>query len=150
MVDDSRSVDSADALSADSGEAAPCPCGHPVSFDECCAKVHAKGAGLGTTAEMLMRARYSAYALADNGFLLRSWHPDTRPAEIAPDADPNSGITWLGLDVIDTDAGTAFDQVGEVEFKARFRRGKEHLELHERSTFARLEGNWVYIDGTAP
>ncbi len=129
---------------------APCPCGLTASFGECCAKVHRDGAGLGATAEKLMRARYSAYATANNGFLLESWHLDTRPPLIQPDADPNEGITWLGLEILDTEAGSAFDQTGEVEFKARFRRGSEHLELHERSTFVRVDGRWVYVDGTAP
>ncbi|MCL4115481.1 UNVERIFIED_CONTAM: hypothetical protein GTU68_033889 [Idotea baltica] len=91
-----------------------------------------------------MRARYTAYARHDRAFLVASWHPDTCPASLEFD----SGIEWLGLEIIDTQAGGAFDNRGEVEFRARFARGDEHLELHERSSFERVDGRWVYLSGT--
>jgi SEC-C motif-containing protein len=106
--------------------------------------VHAQGAGLGVSAERLMRARYSAYVRHDGKFLLASWHPDTRPESVVFD----DGLEWLGLEIVDTEAGSAFDNEGIVEFKARFRRGGEHLELHERSSFIRIDGRWVYLDAT--
>ena len=121
-----------------------CPCGAGQSYTDHCGKVHLGGAGLGTSAEQLMRARYSAYVMHDEGFLLSSWHPDTRPAEVEFD----EGLEWLGLEVVATEAGTAFDNDGIVEFTARFRRGGEHLELHERSSFVRLDGRWMYVTGT--
>jgi len=121
----------------------PCPCGAPTSYEAHCGRVHRSGAGLGVTAEALMRARYSAYVLGLGDFLLESWHPDTRPDRLA--IDP--GIEWLGLEIVDTAAGGALDNHGEVEFRARFRRGGEHLELHERSTFSRVAGRWLYLAG---
>lgn len=93
-----------------------------------------------------MRARYSAYVRQDSDFLMASWHPDTRPEAIAPDP----GTEWLGLTIVATDRGSGLDANGEVEFRARFRRGEEYLELHERSTFERRDGRWVYVDGYAP
>jgi SEC-C motif-containing protein len=90
-----------------------------------------------------MRSRYSAYVRHDEDFLLRSWHPDTRPESVIFDPD----LEWLGLAIIDTEAGTGFDNDGTVEFRARFCRGAEHLELHETSTFSRVEGSWVYLAG---
>lgn len=32
------------------------------------------------TAEALMRSRYTAFALRDEDYLFRTWHPRTRPA----------------------------------------------------------------------
>lgn len=90
-----------------------------------------------------MRARYTAYVIGDDEFLLSSWHHDTRPVSIS--FDPN--LEWLGLEIVDTEAGSALDSTGVVEFRARFRRGGEHLELHERSRFARVNGRWLYLDG---
>lgn len=90
-----------------------------------------------------MRARYSAYALELRPFLLDSWHPETRPAAL--DFDPN--IEWLGLEILDTVAGGALDTAGIVEFRARFTRSGEPLELHERSSFERIDGRWVYVNG---
>ena len=90
-----------------------------------------------------MRARYSAYVRQREDFLLRSWHPDTRPAEVRFDG----GQDWLGLAVLDVDAGSAFESVGQVEFYARFRVSGIETALHERSTFVRLDQEWVYVDG---
>jgi len=121
-----------------------CPCGSGRAYDDCCAPIHLAGAGLGRTAEQLMRARYSAYVRCDEDFLRRSWHPDTQPARVT--FDP--GLEWLGLEVIRTEAGSGLDTSGVVEFRARFRRGGEYLELHETSRFTRVEGEWVYLDGS--
>jgi len=90
-----------------------------------------------------MRSRYSAYVRRDEDYLLRSWHVDTRPDSVS--FDPN--LEWLGLEVVATTAGTGFDADGTVEFRARFRRGSEHLELHEVSSFSRVDGVWVYVHG---
>lgn len=89
-----------------------------------------------------MRARYSAYVRGDDGFLARSWHPDTRPQPIARDP----GISWQGLEIVATEAGLGLDQSGIVEFRARYEIDGRPAELHERSTFVRLDGHWVYVD----
>jgi SEC-C motif-containing protein len=121
-----------------------CPCGFAAPYAEHCGRIHLDGAGLGATAEALMRARYSAYVLQDRSFLLASWHPDTRPTSI----DFDDHIEWLDLEIVDTESGGALDSAGVVEFRARFSRSGEHLELHERSSFARAAGLWLYVSGT--
>ncbi|MGY9082687.1 MAG: YchJ family protein [Acidimicrobiales bacterium] len=121
-----------------------CPCGFAAPYADHCGRIHLGGAGLGTTAEGLMRARYSAYVLHDRSFLQVSWHPDTSPAAI--DFDDN--IEWLGLEIVHTESGAALDSIGVVEFRARFSRSSENLELHERSSFVRVDGLWVYVSGT--
>ena len=123
-----------------------CPCESGTSYASCCGPIHEKGAGLGATAEQLMRARYSAYVLHDAGFLLRSWHPDTRPEEVSF----SSGHTWHGLTVVETSGGGGLDSEGTVEFKARFARNGDYFELHELSTFTRLQGTWFYLEGLSP
>ncbi len=89
-----------------------------------------------------MRSRYSAYAHGDADYLFRTWHPRTRPADVT--VDP--GIVWTGLDVLDTDAGGADDDRGEVEFTAGFRSPAGDGVMHERSRFERRSGRWVYVD----
>ncbi len=90
-----------------------------------------------------MRARYSAYVMCDESFLLESWHVDTRPPAVVFDPD----ISWHGLTVIDTESGGVFDAAGEVAFIARFDRGGEPLQLEERSSFVRVESRWMYVTG---
>lgn len=120
-----------------------CPCGSDLAETACCEPIRKNGAGLGKTAQQLMRARYSSYVRHDAAFLLASWHPTTRPPTMTFGHDTE----WLGLEVIDTEAGGALDTHGLVEFRARFQRAGEFFELHERSRFERVDGRWLYIDG---
>jgi len=90
-----------------------------------------------------MRSRFSAFALGLDEYLLVSWHPDTRPAELELDGD----LTWRRLQIVDTVAGGVDDQTGVVEFRASYRGPDGAGLLHERSRFARVDGRWVYRDG---
>jgi SEC-C motif-containing protein len=120
----------------------PCPCGSGRGFAECCGPYLA-GRAFAPTAEALMRSRYSAYVESNEGYLVRTWHPRTRP----DDASPEPGLRWLGLEVRHTRGGGVDDDAGTVEFAARFEiRGKPGL-LHETSRFVKEHGHWFYLDG---
>ncbi|WP_348651155.1 YchJ family metal-binding protein [Micromonospora sp. WMMD882] len=97
------------------------------------------------TAEALMRSRFAAFAVGDAAYLMRSWHPTTRPTAL--DLDPRT--RWTRLEVLATDRGGVFDTVGEVEFRAHYRERGRPGTLHERSRFRREDGRWVYLDGRA-
>ncbi len=119
-----------------------CPCGSGQPFADCCRPIHT-GERRAETAEQLMRSRFSAYAVGDLDYVWRSWHPRTRPAELTPDAE----VHWTRLEILDSAAGNAGEQTGEVEFRAHFRRGGRRGTLHERSRFAVRAGRWLYLDG---
>lgn len=89
-----------------------------------------------------MRSRYAAFARGDAGYLFRTWHPRTRPAEVTVDAD----IVWRGLEVTDTVAGGVDDDRGEVEFTATFEDAGRRGTMREHSRFERRAGRWVYVD----
>ncbi len=120
-----------------------CPCGSGELFGRCCLPLHS-GERQAATAEQLMRARYSAYAVVDLDFVWRSWHPSTRPAELTPDGR----LTWTGLQILDTVDGGPGEETGEVEFRAHYTHGGRAATLHERSRFAVRAGRWLYVDGT--
>ncbi|WP_369239045.1 YchJ family protein [Streptomyces sp. R21] len=115
-----------------------CPCGLPAAYDACCGRF-LSGAAAAPTPEALMRSRYSAFVQRDEAYLLRTWHPKTRPPRV--EFDP--GMRWTGLEIVDTSAGSAFHTTGTVAFRASYRGGS----LHERSRFERVDGAWVYVDG---
>jgi SEC-C motif-containing protein len=117
-----------------------CPCGSGATYDGCCGVLHS-GAAAAATAEQLMRSRFSAFAVGDAGYLLRTWHSSTRPERL--DLDP--GQRWVRLDVLDTRRGAADDPAGTVEFRAVYRRAGRTADLHERSRFVREAGGWVYV-----
>ncbi len=115
-----------------------CPCGLPETYEACCSRFHS-GASAAPDAEALMRSRYSAFVRRDAAYLLRTWHPRTRPGRL--DLDP--GMRWTGLEILGATDGSAFHSTGSVTFRASFRGGS----LHERSRFERVDGAWVYVDG---
>ncbi len=89
-----------------------------------------------------MRSRYSAYVLKLEDYLLATWHPDTRPAELDLAADDSK---WLGLEVKKHTVQDASHAT--VEFVARYRIAGRGYRLHEISRFVREDGSWFYLDG---
>lgn len=117
-----------------------CPCGLPADYAECCGRFH-RGAADAPTAELLMRSRFSAFAVGDPEYLLRTWHTDTRPRTL--DLDP--AIRWTRLEVVETSAGTALHNTGTVRFRAHYRRGNRPGVLEEHSRFVTDDGHWLYV-----
>ena len=90
-----------------------------------------------------MRSRYSAFVVRDAEYLLRTWHPDTRPAELEFD----SGMQWRRLDILSTSRGGPLDSEGVVEFEAHYRREGERGLQRETSRFVRVDRRWYYVSG---
>lgn len=120
-----------------------CPCRRGEPFDACCGPILA-GEKAAPTAETLMRSRYTAYVVGDVDYLLRSWHPSTRPADLELDPEQQ----WLYLEIVGTQRGGPFDDNGTVEFIATYKLDGARDVMHELSTFVRVDGAWVYRDGT--
>jgi SEC-C motif-containing protein len=118
-----------------------CHCGRGKPYEACCGRLHS-GAENAASAEVLMRSRYSAYVLKLEDYLLATWHPDTRPAELDLAADDSK---WLGLEVKKRAAQDASHAT--VEFVARYRIAGRGYRLHEISRFVREDGSWFYLDG---
>ncbi|GAB3589129.1 YchJ family protein [Calidifontibacter terrae] len=114
-----------------------CPCDSLLPYDACCGPLLTTER-LAQTAEELMRSRYTAYFYGNREHLWRTWHPRTRPTEVTLDHD----TVWTGLTVQETEAGGPDDDAGIVEFTATYEGG----QLHERSSFARRGGRWLYLD----
>ncbi|MFE7705628.1 YchJ family protein [Streptomyces sp. NPDC057486] len=119
--------------------ASPCPCGLPATYADCCGRFHA-GTAAAPTCEALMRSRYAAFVVRDAAYLLRTWHPDTRPPVL--DFDP--GMRWVRLEILETTDGSAFHTTGTVTFRAHYMDHGRPDSLHEKSRFVRHEGAWVY------
>jgi SEC-C motif-containing protein len=119
----------------------PCPCGRPANYADCCGRYHAGPLALqAPDPESLMRSRYCAFVKDVRAYLLDTWHPSERPAHIEP---PESGLSWLGLDV--KRAAMQGDDRGIVEFVARSKLGGRAHRLHEVSEFVREGGRWFYL-----
>jgi SEC-C motif domain protein len=129
---------------------AACPCGQRnargqvLSLSACCGPYLDDGVPA-PDAERLMRSRYSAFVLQRPAYLLATWHPSTRPADLS--LDP--ATQWLGL-AVKSQRSTGPDSA-EVSFVARSRSagrgGGQAHRLCERSRFVREDGRWFYVDG---
>jgi SEC-C motif-containing protein len=119
-----------------------CPCGSGDTYGACCARFHRGEAA--PTPEALMRSRYSAFVVGDTGYLLATWDPAHRPADLVLDPDTE----WLRLVVVRAEGGP-FDARGTVEFEAHHRtRGRRGVQ-REVSEFVRRGGTWAYVTGSA-
>jgi SEC-C motif-containing protein len=119
-----------------------CPCGSGDPYETCCRPLHDNRVQA-STAEQLMRSRFSAYAVGRFDHVFRTWHPRTRPDEVT--APP--GLSWTGLTITSNQAGQPGDDHGVVEFEAAFRTAAGPGVQRERSRFTRRAGRWVYLDG---
>ena len=124
-----------------------CPCASGRNYGACCGPV-LSGAVKAETAEALMRARYSAYATHNVDFLYESAGPETR-AEFDRKTcmEWSESAEWHGLEVTRTEAGGKDDEEGVVEFTAKYAVNGKECVHRERAKFARIDGEWRFIDG---
>ena len=130
------------AMKMKSAQVELCPCGSGKPYPSCCQPYIEQNCEA-PTAEALMRSRYTAFVLSDEDYLRYSWHPDYCPENIRLDENTR----WLGLKIVDTEAGNPGDDTGEVEFIARSKLDGRATRVHENSRFSRYKKRWVYLDG---
>ncbi|MFC5835030.1 YchJ family protein [Nonomuraea insulae] len=116
-----------------------CLCGLPASYQDCCGRLH-RGDAAAATAEQLMRSRFTAFGVGDEAYLLRTWHPSTRPPRVGLD----KRVKWVRLEVLESTGGSVVHTEGTVRFRAHYLDRGRPGEMEENSRFARHEGRWVY------
>jgi SEC-C motif-containing protein len=95
-----------------------------------------------------MRSRYSAYVAGNIDYIV-----DTHDPERAKDVDRKNteqwskNAEWLGLEILSTEQGTPADEVGVVEFVARYKLSGVKVDHRERALFRKHSGRWVFVDG---
>jgi SEC-C motif domain protein len=128
-----------------------CYCGSVKDFEQCC-EPYILGTSKPQTAEELMRSRYSAYAILNIEYIVRTTYPSTRKF-----LDSDEILTWAKshiwnkLEIISTDKGTSKDVKGFVEFKAYYSDSTSELQVHhEQSIFTKELGKWFFVNGKVP
>jgi SEC-C motif-containing protein len=116
-----------------------CPCNPNKKYSDCCQKAH-QNINAVTSAEELMRSRYSAFVLANIEYLQKSHHSTTRPSkrEKKEIEKWTKSVNWLKLEVLNTTRDT-------VEFKAFFMENGAINVIHENSKFCKENNHWVYL-----
>jgi len=128
-----------------------CPCGSGDTLNDCCSP-YIDGSAQAASAEILMRARYTAHTLGTMPFILKTHHPATRTdIDEAATAKWARESEWMGLEIINVDAGGADDTAGKIEFIARYRDGaKRRHAHHEVGVFEKYHGQWFFKDAEVP
>ena len=111
-----------------------------MAYEQCCGRFH-RAQSQAPTAEALMRSRYSAFARRDEAYLLRTWHPSSRPASIGFDEE----LRWVRLEITGGTGGALFDTTGTVTFAAHYTESGRPGVLREDSSFVREDGEWLYL-----
>ena len=118
-----------------------CPCGSGKPLTDCCARWFV--AHNAPDAESLMRSRYTAYSLGMVDYLLATWHESKRPSNLELEED----MRWIGLKIVDRQAGKPGDDRGVVQFIARYKATNGCAgRMEERSRFVFEQGRWFYLD----
>lgn len=128
-------------------ETTPCPCGSGLPYAACCGPALA-GAAPASTAEALMRSRYTAYVRGDMVYLEKSLWPRKRAGfDKAAARAFCADVVWTGLTVLSMRDGGPEDNTGVVEFRVGFEKAGDPREIHEVSRFRKKNGHWFYVDG---
>ncbi|MCU7839825.1 MAG: SEC-C domain-containing protein [Candidatus Thiodiazotropha sp. (ex Lucinoma annulata)] len=126
---------------------AACYCGSGVAYENCCEPI-LDGTTKAMTAEVLMRARYSAFAAHKAEFLHQSLHPDHRhDHDIEATRRWSENAQWMNLQVVELKGGTETDEEGSVEFIATYKEKGVVRPHHEISRFLKQDGDWYFVDG---
>lgn len=126
-----------------------CPCSSQKDYAQCCEPI-IKGEPA-STAEDLMRARYTAYTQVDMDFIKKTHDPETiKKTNMTENQAWAEKTQWKELEILNTEKGQPEDTWGKVEFKAQFVAGKETGAHHEVSEFNKKNGQWFFTKGKAP
>ena len=121
-----------------------CFCGFDKSFEECCGAI-ISGKKSASSAEELMRSRYSAYVVGDGAYLVKSSTKENSfAADIPLISEFSKNVRWLKLNILHVEKNSDY---GVVEFKAYYLENGEIVVLHERSDFIKNDGVWEYNKG---
>jgi SEC-C motif-containing protein len=101
-----------------------------------------------STAEELMRSRYSAYASGAVDYILRTTHITTRNLyDLNAILDWSTSSKWLRLQIVSTKKGMSKDSEGFVEFKATYQTPDNKMVLHhENSYFKKEDEEWFFVE----
>lgn len=117
-----------------------CLCNSKEEFAKCC-EPYLNNSLNPSTPQQLMRSRYSAYALGNGEYIVKTTTSDNRfndDVELIKEYAKN--ISWLNLQIIHVEE--CF-----VEFKAYYRDTHGIKVQHEKSRFVLENGVWLYKDG---
>lgn len=127
-----------------------CPCHSKKPYATCCKPYHDK-IRLPENALLLMRSRYSAYALSLVDYIVQTTHPTNSLFKKSPLAIKSDILhfceetQFIGLDILDFTDGTT---KAYVTFTVHLIQGGKNTGFTEKSLFLKRDKKWLYVQGT--
>lgn len=123
-----------------------CPCGSGQDFSVCCEPL--LNGEPAKTAEALMRSRYTAYVVGNIDYVGATHAPEAQEDFDRKGSEEMSrSVKWSGLKIEATEGGQEDDETGTVTFTARYKMQGQEQSHREVSTFRKIDGRWMYVDG---
>lgn len=125
-----------------------CPCKSLKNYEDCCAPYHQ--GKLPENALILMRSRYSAYALQLPHYIMETTHSSHPDHHIPPDAWEKAilafsqNTVFKDLKILEFVAG---DTTAFVTFTAILSQQGRDASFTEKSQFLKEKGKWYYLKG---
>jgi SEC-C motif-containing protein len=95
-----------------------------------------------------MRSRYTAYAEHAIDYIVDTCVRDeNREIDVAQTRAWSEKSQWLSLKILSASKGGPSDSEGVVEFEATYVTDGLQDRHHERATFKKTDGVWLYEDG---
>ena len=124
-----------------------CPCSPDKDYAACCEPIITQQKKA-TTAEQLMRSRYSAYALGHVDWIIESQSPDGRHfVDRNATEQWSKRAKWHRMEIVGVQDGGADDNEGFVDFKAYYTMAGEDITHHEVASFRKEDDTWYFVDG---
>jgi len=116
-----------------------CPCGSKEKYKKCCKTYH--DGRVPKNALLLMKSRYSAYALGDAKYIQKT---AKNQDDLQSIKDFSDATTFQKLDIISFEDG---ETEAFVTFRATLHiKGKDN-SFSEKSKFVKENDRWYYVDG---
>ncbi len=126
-----------------------CPCGSEKSLRECCLPL-IEGKKTASTAEALLRSRYTAFVRGDIDYILDTHHTKTKGDVNRQGIEEWSKKSeWLGLEVLQTEGGQSSDTQGQIAFHVQYKVDGKTQDHRELSLFEKENGHWRFLDASA-
>ena len=127
---------------------APCPCHSGKKYKKCCRPLH-QGRNPDYPIQ-LMRSRYSAYALCNSAYIMRSTHVESPHHQSNQEMWRNSVLEFcettqfIGLEIVTEEFDDTSNEAW-VTFKAILSQDGQDASFTERSLFKKVRGLWQYV-----
>lgn len=125
-----------------------CLCHSGESYASCCAPFHRGNAA--PNAQALMRSRYSAYALGNVHYILKTTHPDNPDNQIPLDQRKKQINAFCKATIFEDLEILDFSEEGDiasVTFYAHLSQNGKDVSFVEKSQFVKVRGRWLYLGG---